>query len=101
MERLTRYRAAGRPPTFSPWPCRWSARPPTSPARCVSRGVSGVSTKTTDTDVVTAADQAVERQVRAALAAARPADQVLGEEYGEDDAAIGACGGSSTRSTAP
>jgi myo-inositol-1(or 4)-monophosphatase len=52
-----------------------------------SHGVSGVFTKSTDTDVVTAADQAVERQVRAALGAARPADQVIGEEYGEDDAA--------------
>jgi myo-inositol-1(or 4)-monophosphatase len=47
-----------------------------------SHGVSGVFTKSTDTDVVTAADQAVERQIRAALAAARPGDRVFGEEYG-------------------
>jgi myo-inositol-1(or 4)-monophosphatase len=46
------------------------------------RGVSGVTTKSTETDVVTAADQAVERQVRDALAAARPGDRVFGEEYG-------------------
>ncbi|HEX7743920.1 MAG TPA: inositol monophosphatase family protein, partial [Micromonosporaceae bacterium] len=45
-------------------------------------GVSGVATKTTDTDVVTAADRAVERQVVAALRALRPFDGVLGEEYG-------------------
>lgn len=42
-----------------------------------------VSTKSTDTDVVTAADRAVERQVVAALHQARPHDAVLGEEYGE------------------
>ncbi len=40
-----------------------------------AQGVSGVFTKSTDTDVVTAADQAVERQIRAALAAARPDDR--------------------------
>jgi myo-inositol-1(or 4)-monophosphatase len=45
-------------------------------------GVSGVTTKSTETDVVTAADQAVERQVREQLAAARPGDRVFGEEYG-------------------
>jgi myo-inositol-1(or 4)-monophosphatase len=39
-------------------------------------------TKSTETDVVTAADRAVERQVVAALRALRPADPVLGEEYG-------------------
>ena len=47
-----------------------------------AEGVSGVSTKSTDTDVVTAADRAVERQVVAALGALRPGDTVLGEEYG-------------------
>jgi myo-inositol-1(or 4)-monophosphatase len=46
-------------------------------------GVGDVTTKSTETDVVTAADQAVERQVRDALAAARPFDQVLGEEFGD------------------
>lgn len=45
-------------------------------------GVSGVTTKSTATDVVTAADKAVERQVIADLRAARPQDAVLGEEYG-------------------
>ena len=48
-------------------------------------GVAGVGTKSTDTDVVTAADRAVERQVRAALTAARPSDRVLGEEFGGED----------------
>ncbi|MEV1287051.1 inositol monophosphatase family protein [Micromonospora sp. NPDC049679] len=46
-------------------------------------GVTGVDTKSTSTDVVTAADRAVERQVVAALRALRPEDTVLGEEYGD------------------
>ncbi|WP_428961336.1 inositol monophosphatase family protein [Micromonospora fluostatini] len=45
-------------------------------------GVSTVATKSTVTDVVTAADRAVERQVVDALRQARPTDAVLGEEYG-------------------
>jgi myo-inositol-1(or 4)-monophosphatase len=45
-------------------------------------GVDGVSTKSTDTDVVTAADRAVERQVIGALRARRPDDGVVGEESG-------------------
>src|SRR5829696_4153880 len=45
--------------------------------------ITDVQTKSTDTDVVTAADRAVERQVVGALAAERPADGVLGEEYGD------------------
>lgn len=45
-------------------------------------GVAGVSTKSTETDVVTAADRAVEQQVIAALRLARPRDSVLGEEFG-------------------
>ncbi|MEV4727997.1 inositol monophosphatase family protein [Micromonospora humida] len=51
-------------------------------ARMRAEGVSVAATKSTATDVVTAADRAVERQVVAALRAARPADVVLGEEYG-------------------
>jgi myo-inositol-1(or 4)-monophosphatase len=43
-----------------------------------------VATKSTDTDVVTAADKAVERSVVAALHRLRPRDAVLGEEYGEE-----------------
>ncbi|MGW4465336.1 inositol monophosphatase family protein [Micromonospora sp. NBC_01796] len=50
--------------------------------RMRAEGVSAVATKSTATDVVTAADRAVERQVVAALREARPADAVLGEEYG-------------------
>ncbi len=51
-----------------------------------SRGVGRVDTKSTATDVVTAADKAVERQIIADLRAARPGDAVLGEEYGTDAA---------------
>jgi myo-inositol-1(or 4)-monophosphatase len=42
----------------------------------------GVTTKSTPTDVVTASDHAVETLVRERLAALRPGDTVLGEEYG-------------------
>ena len=44
--------------------------------------IGDVQTKSTDTDVVTAADKAVERQVVEALRAERPGDTVLGEEFG-------------------
>jgi myo-inositol-1(or 4)-monophosphatase len=61
------------------------ARPAAELARSMrGRGVDQVATKSTDTDIVTAADQAVERQVRAAIAAVRPSDVVLGEEFGGD-----------------
>jgi myo-inositol-1(or 4)-monophosphatase len=62
-----------------------------------AQGVAGVTTKSTDTDVVTAADRAVERQVVAALREARPYDRVLGEEFGAGDAALGGTGGSPVR----
>jgi myo-inositol-1(or 4)-monophosphatase len=45
--------------------------------------ITDVQTKSTDTDVVTAADRAVERQVVQALRRDRPGDRVLGEEYGD------------------
>jgi myo-inositol-1(or 4)-monophosphatase len=45
-------------------------------------GVDGVSTKSTATDVVTAADRAVEQQVIDALRILRPSDSVVGEESG-------------------
>lgn len=51
-------------------------------SRMRAEGISGVTTKSTDTDVVTAADRAVERQVVGALREVRPGDTVLGEEYG-------------------
>ncbi len=58
-------------------------RPAAELARSMrSAGIPEFSTKTTDTDVVTAADRAVERQVIAALRAVRPADAILGEESG-------------------
>jgi myo-inositol-1(or 4)-monophosphatase len=48
-----------------------------------THGVSGVATKSTATDVVTAADKATERYVRDALRERRPGDVVLGEETGQ------------------
>lgn len=50
--------------------------------RMRTEAITDVSTKSTDTDVVTAADKAVERQVIDDLRRSRPADVVLGEEYG-------------------
>lgn len=41
-----------------------------------------VSTKSTETDVVTAADKACERLIRDRLAVARPGEEILGEEEG-------------------
>ncbi|MET8231405.1 inositol monophosphatase family protein [Micromonospora sp. NPDC005298] len=52
--------------------------------RMRAAGVEVAATKSTRTDVVTAADRAVERQVVDALAGLRPDDSVLGEEYGEE-----------------
>jgi len=58
-------------------------RPAAELARSLrARGVEGVATKSTATDVVTAADRAVERQVIEALRARRPQDAVVGEESG-------------------
>jgi myo-inositol-1(or 4)-monophosphatase len=48
-----------------------------------THGVSGVATKSTATDVVTAADKATERYVRDALRDRRPGEVVLGEETGQ------------------
>jgi myo-inositol-1(or 4)-monophosphatase len=53
--------------------------------RMRAEGVSVAATKSTVTDVVTAADRAVERQVVEALGRLRPGDAVLGEEYGAGD----------------
>ncbi|MEQ4303208.1 inositol monophosphatase family protein [Plantactinospora sp. B6F1] len=64
--------------------------------RMRAEGVAAVATKSTATDVVTAADRAVERQAVAALRAARPGDAVLGEEYGDVEGA-GPAGGSRVR----
>jgi len=58
--------------------------------RMRAEGITDVETKSTRTDVVTAADRAVERQVVDALRAARPGDGVLGEEYGESSSEAGA-----------
>jgi myo-inositol-1(or 4)-monophosphatase len=46
------------------------------------RGGTGVTTKSTPTDVVTASDHAVENLIRERLAALRPGDVVVGEEHG-------------------
>lgn len=51
--------------------------------RMRAEAIVDVQTKSTETDVVTAADKAVERQVVQALLAERPGDGVLGEEYGD------------------
>jgi myo-inositol-1(or 4)-monophosphatase len=48
-----------------------------------THGVADLGTKTTSTDLVTAADRAVERLITAEILARRPHDQVLGEEYGQ------------------
>src|SRR5688500_1664065 len=45
-------------------------------------GVATIATKSSATDVVTAADKAVEAQVIGALRDSRPHDAVLGEETG-------------------
>jgi myo-inositol-1(or 4)-monophosphatase len=50
--------------------------------RMRDEAITDVSTKSTDTDVVTEADRAVERQVVEELRRVRPDDSVLGEEYG-------------------
>ncbi|WP_306215204.1 inositol monophosphatase family protein [Actinoplanes sp. RD1] len=54
--------------------------------RMRAEAITDVETKSTDTDVVTAADKAVERQVVDALARERPGEGVLGEEYGDSAA---------------
>jgi myo-inositol-1(or 4)-monophosphatase len=54
--------------------------------RMRAEAIHDVQTKSTDTDVVTTADRAVERQVVEALRAERPGDGVLGEEYGDSAA---------------
>ncbi len=53
--------------------------------RMRAEAIGDIETKSTATDVVTAADKAVERQVVDALLAARPGDGVLGEEYGNSE----------------
>ena len=80
------------------------ARPAALTARRMrAEGVAVAATKSTATDVVTAADRAVERQVVEALRELRPDDAVLGEEYGERRRRRHrhGCAGSSIRSTAP
>ena len=54
--------------------------------RMRAEAITDIETKSTETDVVTAADKAVERQVVEALRAVRPDDGVLGEEYGDSAA---------------
>lgn len=51
-------------------------------ARMRAEGIGEIDTKSTATDVVTAADKAVEHQVVALLRAERPGDMVFGEEHG-------------------
>jgi myo-inositol-1(or 4)-monophosphatase len=54
------------------------------------QAITHVQTKSTDTDVVTAADHAVERYIIGELASSRPGDAVLSEESGAVGAAVGA-----------
>jgi histidinol-phosphatase len=58
-------------------------------------GAEVVSTKSSATDVVTAADRAVERSVVMALRERRPGDAVLGEESGEARGGASASGAAS------
>src|SRR6516162_6302759 len=53
------------------------------------RGLT-IDTKSSDTDLVTTADRAVEALIRERLGASRPGDAILGEEQGGDehDAAV-------------
>lgn len=53
------------------------------------KALTEISTKSTSTDVVTAADKAGERLIRDRLAVARPGDRIVGEEGGEQDAVPG------------
>jgi myo-inositol-1(or 4)-monophosphatase len=58
-------------------------------ARMRAAGSEQVDTKSSATDVVTAADTAAERLARQLLAGWRPGDPVLGEEEGGDEASRG------------
>src|SRR5690606_2556854 len=55
--------------------------------RMRAEAVHQVGTKSSDTDPVTAADRAAEREMVDALRRLRPHDRILGEEYGADGAA--------------
>jgi len=57
--------------------------------RMRAEGITGFDTKSTLTDVVTAADRLVERQIVEALCALRPGDAILGEEYGDNQGGDG------------
>ena len=61
--------------------------------RLRTEAIRDVATKTTRTDIVTAADLAVERLVLDRLRAVRPGDAMLGEEYGATEASTTAPGG--------
>jgi len=68
--------------------------------RFLAGGEEATGSKSSPTDVVSEADLAAERGIRAIIAMRRPGDAVLGEEGGETQVGEG-CAGSSTRSTAP
>jgi myo-inositol-1(or 4)-monophosphatase len=57
--------------------------------RFVAGGEQAVGSKSSPTDVVSEADYAAERAIRALLAARRPGDAILGEEGGETQAGEG------------
>lgn len=54
--------------------------------RMRSEAIKDIDTKSTLTDVVTAADRAVEQQIVTDLRQLRPGDAILGEEFGDDSA---------------
>jgi myo-inositol-1(or 4)-monophosphatase len=54
-------------------------------ARRMQVGGLTIDTKSSDTDLVTTADRAVEALIRERIAAARPHDAILGEEQGQHD----------------
>jgi myo-inositol-1(or 4)-monophosphatase len=61
------------------------------------QAITQVGTKSTDTDVVTAGDEAVERYIITELTSARPGDAVLSEESGVIAGAVGAAHDSPVR----
>ena len=64
-------------------------------------GGADVGTKSTHTDLVTAADRAVERLIDELLRARRPDDDILGEEFGTGDVTGGAGDGTTGGAASP
>jgi myo-inositol-1(or 4)-monophosphatase len=84
---VSEFRTASTPGDLLALAVRVAREAASTARRMRAEAITDVDTKSTDTDVVTAADRAVERQVVEALRTARPGDGVLGEEYGDSAAA--------------